>query len=587
MDPRSAAHVLSQIGALLELRGENKFKSRAYSVAAKAVLGLETDDIVPLFHSGALKKVAGIGPATLAVLSDLVETGDSRYLEELREDTPGGLAEMLRIPGLGTAKIHLIHERLGVETLQQLEEAARDGRLATLPRFGARTAEKILKGIGFLRETGAHLLYPHALAESRRLLAGVVRHPGVTDAAVAGSVRRHREVVRDIDVVAACESPEAVAASMVRAPGVREVVGGGAASVAIRYVDGTLLDLHCVTPDRFAVALWRATGSAEHERDLIARAASMGFTLDGDTLRDGDGRAVPVESEAALYRALGCDLIPPELREGSGEVEAAASGTLPRLLELADIRGVLHCHSDYSDGGNTIAQLAEAARERGWTYIGVSDHSVSAFYAGGLSRDAVLRQHDEIDAVNASSGGVRVLKGIEADILADGRVDYDTEILDRFDYVIGSIHSRFAMGESEMTTRVLRALDDPHLTILGHPTGRLLLNREPYAIDLGAVIEKAAETGVALELNADPHRLDLDWRFCRAARDRGVLIEIGPDAHSIRGLDYTAIGVGMARKGWLEARHVLNTRPVDEVLAIAARRRPAAGHAAITPAVRT
>lgn len=575
MDPRTAAHVLSQIGALLELRGENRFKSRAYREAAKAVLGLDTDDIGPLYRSGALKKVAGVGPATLAVLADLVETGDSRYLEQLQEDTPGGLAEMLRIPGLGTARIHLIHERLGVETLQQLEEAARDGRLATLPRFGARTAEKILKGIGFLRATGARLLLPHAQSESRRLLAGVVRHPGVSDAAVAGSVRRHLEVVRDIDVVAACESPEAVATSLARAPGVREVVGGGGSSVAIRYVDGTLLDLHCVTTDRFAVALWRATGSAGHERDLAERAASLGFTIADDTLRDAGGRVVPLASEADLYAALGCAFVPPELREGNGEVAAAAAGTLPRLVEVGDIRGVLHCHSQYSDGGSSIAELAEAARERGWSYIGVSDHSVSAFYAGGLSRDAILRQHDEIDAVNESSGGVRVLKGIEADILADGRVDYDAEILDRFDYVIGSIHSRFAMGEREMTARVLRALDDPHLTILGHPTGRLLLTREPYAIDIGAVIEKAAETGVVLELNADPHRLDLDWRFCRAARERGVLIEIGPDAHSVRGLDNTALGVGMARKGWLEARDVLNARPVEDVLAIAARRRPA------------
>jgi DNA polymerase (family 10) len=267
--------------------------------------------------------------------------------------------------------------------------------------------------------------------------------------------------------------------------------------------------------------------------------------------------------------------VPPELREGRGEVSAAAAGRIPSLVEVGDIRGVLHCHSTYSDGTTPIAELAAAARARGWRYLGVSDHSESAFYAGGLKRDGVLRQHDEIDAVNAAMGGdgFRVLKGIEADILADGRVDYDEELLGRFDYVIGSVHSRFGMEEREMTERVLRALDDPHLTVLGHPTGRLLLTREPYAIDMEAVIEKAAEVGASIELNADPHRLDLDWRLCRSAKERGVAIEIGPDAHSVPGLDNVEIGVGVARKGWLEAGDVLNARTAEEVVAFAAARR--------------
>jgi DNA polymerase (family 10) len=269
--------------------------------------------------------------------------------------------------------------------------------------------------------------------------------------------------------------------------------------------------------------------------------------------------------------------VPPELREGRGEVHAAAYGLLPSLVENTDIRGVLHCHSNYSDGGATIAEMAEAARARGWSYLGITDHSQSAFYAGGLTRDAILRQHDEIDALNAALGSsgtsFRVLKGIEADILPCGRVDYDAEVLDRFDYVIGSVHSRFGMSEQQMTDRVLKALDDPHLTILGHPTGRLLLTREPYAIDMHAVIDKAGDVGVAVELNADPHRLDLDWRLCRHAKDRGVMIEIGPDAHSTHGLDNVAFGVGVARKGWLGAEDVLNTGGADDVLAFAARRR--------------
>ena len=574
MDSRTAAHVLSQISALVELQGGNRFKARAYESAAKAILGLDSDDLGPLHRSGELTKVPGIGPATLSVLRDLIETGESRYYDQLRESTPEGMLEMMRVPGLGMAKIRTIREGLGVETLQQLEEAARDGRLARLPRFGAKTAEKILKGISFLRETVALELYPQAFGEAMRLLSGVRRHPEIVRAELAGSVRRHREIIGDIDIVAACRSaPAKVAASFTRTPGVREVTGAGDASVTIRYVDGTRLDLHCVAPEEFAIAWWRATGSETHLDDVRAHAATRGLAIVGDTLRDGAGSTIDVADEAAFFAALGLAWIPPELREGVREVDAAQHGGIPTLVEYDDIRGVLHCHSRYSDGTATIAELAEAARRRGWSYIGISDHSESAFYAGGLSRDAVLAQHEEIDRVNESMEGFRVLKGIEADILADGRVDYDASILGRFDYVIGSIHSRFSMNGTQMTDRVLAALDDPHLTILGHPTGRLLLTREPYAIDLDAVLEKAGERGVAIELNADPHRLDLDWRYCPAATRSGAMIAIGPDAHSPQGLENTRIGVGIARKGWLAAADVLNTRSAEDVLAHAARRR--------------
>jgi DNA polymerase (family 10) len=575
MDSRTAAHVLAQIGGLLELHGEDRFKSRAYHIAARAVLGTDADDITPLYKSGKLRKLPGVGAATFSVLRELVETGDSSYFERLRENTPEGLLEMLRVPGMGTAKIRLIHEGLGVETVQQLEEAARDGRLAKLPRFGPKTAEKILKGIAFLKETGALLLFPHAFAEAQRVLAGVRRHPDVVRAEIAGSVRRRREVIADIDIVAACSAdPAAVAASFAHAPGVRSAVGAGQASVSIRYVDGTRLDLHCVQPSEFAVALWRGTGSAAHIAEVVAALRSKGLTLAGDELRRNGG-TLPVTGEAELFAAAGLAFIEPELREARGEVGAAASGTLPSLVLESDVQGVLHCHSQYSDGGATIAEMAAAARTHGWKYLGVSDHSVSAFYAGGLKPDAIRRQHEEIDELNAAASDFVVLKGIEADILADGRVDYDEHVLEQFDYVIGSVHSRFSMGGPEMTERVLRALDDPHLTILGHPTGRLLLTREPYQIDMTAVIEKAAERGVVLELNADPHRLDLDWTYCQEAKKRGVQIEIGPDAHSTHGLDNVELGVAIARKGWLEKSDVLNCGSAAEVVAHARRHRGA------------
>ncbi|MGH7664179.1 MAG: DNA polymerase/3'-5' exonuclease PolX [Gemmatimonadaceae bacterium] len=574
MDTRTAAHVLARIAELLELQGENRYKAKAYRTAARAVQALDSDNIGSLHRAGKLKNVPGLGPGSLAVLRDLVATGDSQLHERLRETTPEGLLEMMRVPGLGTAKIHIIHERLGIDTLHELEDAARDGRLATLERFGARTSAKILKGIAFLRETGALVLYPHALAEASRLLASVSQHPDVERAEIAGSLRRRHEVIRDIDMVVACRTdPAAVAASVARGPGVREVIGGGGRSITVRYVDGTLLDLHCVRTDHFGVALWRATGSAEHERQIVQRAEARGLTISGEHLMDGSGKPVPVPDEAAFFRALDLPFVAPELREGTGEVAAAADRRLPRLVESSDISGILHCHSQFSDGKATIAEMVMAAKARGWSYLGVSDHSQSAFYAGGLTRDAVLAQHDEIDRLNDEMGDFRVLKGIEADILACGRVDYDGDTLDRFDYVIASIHSRFAMSEAQMTERVLRALDDTHLTVIGHPTGRLLLTREPYAIDMDAVLEKAGEEGVAMELNADPHRLDLDWRLCRKAKERGVTIEIGPDAHSISGLDNVEIGIGIARKGWLEAGDVLNTRSAEDIVSRARQRR--------------
>jgi DNA polymerase (family X) len=582
MDSRTAAHVLSQIAAFLELHGENRFKSRAYSAAARAVQALDADDLAPLLRSGELAGARGLGPATISVIRDLVETGESSYLERLRETTPEGLLEMMRVPGLGPQKIHQIYRGLGVETVHELEEAARDGRLAKLQRFGPKTAEKILKGIAFLRDTGVRVLLLHALGEARRLLAAVAAHPDVEHAEIAGAIRRHREVIRDVDVVAACRGdPAAVATSFTRTSAVRNAVGVGSASVSITYVDGTHFDLYCATREHFAVALWRATGNEEHVTQMAQRLAERGLAVEGDELRDkGTQRVLPIPDEAALYRAAGLAYVPPELREGMREIEQAARNAIPTLVEYGDIQGVLHCHSNFSDGATTIEEMARAAHARGWSYLGISDHSESAFYAGGVTRERILEQHDEIDRVNQLLDGFRVLKGVEADILVDGRVDYDVEFLERFDYVIASIHSRFGMDEAAMTARVLAALDNPHLTILGHPTGRLLLTREPYAIDIDAVLEKAGEVGVAVELNADPHRLDLDWRFLPAAKERGVTVEIGPDAHSINGLDYTTLGVGMARKGWLEKRDVLNCRTADEILAFArARRSTASGQA--------
>jgi DNA polymerase (family 10) len=574
MDSRTAAHVLTQIGALLEAKGEQRFKARAYVGAARALVALDTDDLAPLILSGELAATPGIGPATLSVIRELVETGESSYLNRLREGMPEGILELMRVPGLSVAKVQLIHTELGVQNLEDLERVAQNGQLATLPKFGKKTADKILRGIEILRRSGHLERFPQAAIEAHMLLSNVEKHPDVRRADVAGSIRRHNEVVADIDIVAECaDDPVRVADSFGRAPGVAKAQGGDEpGSIKLRFIDGTHLDMHCVSEDEYPMALWRATGSSAHVDDLAAFADRKGFRITGNSLTKA-GKRVPVASEDALFAALDLAPIPPELREGMGEVDAAARRELPDLLTYDDLRGVLHCHSDYSDGGATIEEMALAAQERGWSYIGITDHSESAFYAGGVKRDQLALQHAEIDRLNARMKDFKILKGIEADILADGRLDYDSPTLDKFDFVIGSIHSRFSMDEDTMTKRVLDAMDDPHLTILAHPTGRLLLSREPYAIRIEEVLEKAAAVGVAVELNADPHRLDLDWRYCRRAKELGVTIEIGPDAHSTKGLDNVHFGVGMARKAWLEATDVLNTRSARDVIAFAMKRR--------------
>ncbi|HKO15401.1 MAG TPA: helix-hairpin-helix domain-containing protein [Gemmatimonadaceae bacterium] len=578
MDSRTAAHTLSQIAAYLELQGENRFKSRAYQLAARGLRNLGADDLAPLYRSGELGQVPGLGPATLAVIGDLIETGESRYLEQLRQSTPEGLLALLRVPGLGPEKIHKIHRELGVQTVEELEEAARSGRLSAIPRFGPRTAEKILAGIAFMRESETLMLWHHAAAEAERLLAMVRQHPDIASVVIAGAVRRRCEVVGEIDIVGACTpgaDPTGVAASFSRVGGVRRADGVGTPHVRLHFVDGTRCALHCASAEHAGLALWRATGSATHEALVVARLAERRIAIVGDELRDAAGKALPAATEREVYRAARLAFVPAELREGTGEVDAAARRTLPTLIEEGDIQGVLHCHTHYSDGKASVLEMAEGARARGWRYLGVSDHSAAAFYAGGLSREEVLAQHEEIDEVNdaLAPSGFKVLKGIEADILADGRLDYDETLLDRFDYVIGSIHSRFSMNGAAMTARVLRALDDPHLTVLAHPTGRLLLSREPYALDVESVLARAGEVGVAVELNADPHRLDLDWRYLPDAKRHGVSVAIGPDAHSVSGLDNVPIGVGLARKGWLEAGDVLNAQSAEAVLAFARARK--------------
>lgn len=523
MDKEAIRSVLDDVAAFLALKGErDAARIRAYQEAARA---------------------------------ELAATGRSTTLDELREQVPPGLGEMLRLPGLGVSKVRQIHEDLHIESLAELEEAAADGRLAALRGFGVKTATNVRKGIAALREANAFRLLHHAQAEAESIARGLAALEGVRRVEIAGSVRRRREIIRDLDFVVVHEpaSRDTLVKRLAASPGVVEL-SRKLGALTLRFASGTVVDLFLATEENAGMVLLRATGSSEHLAQLEAR---------------GPAQSSPGSwpDEAAIYAALGLAWIPPELREGNGEIEAAAEGRLPRLLEQHDLKGLLHCHTNYSDGTTTVAEWADAGRAAGYEWLGITDHGESSAYASGLRAEDVGRQHVEIDVVNRRFSDFRILKGVEADILADGSLDYGPAVLDRFDFVIASIHTRFGMDEREMTERVLRALDDPHTTILGHPTGRLLLSRAPYALDLERVFERAAQRGVAVELNADPHRLDLDWRMVRRAREMGVTISLGADAHSVAGMANVALGVAIARKGWLTAEDVLNTRDAEAFLA--------------------
>jgi DNA polymerase (family 10) len=561
MDNQAIARVLAEIGVLLDLKGENPFKVRAYAAAARQVEALATP-VRDLVASKRLDELPGIGEALAAKITTLVETGHLPYYDELKASVPPGLLDILRIPSVGPKKARALHERLGVASLADLEAACRANRLLELDGFGKRSQEKILEGIAFLARHHGRALYAEVVSPARDLLAALEACPAVTRAALAGSLRRRRETVKDLDFVAASDRPAEVMDLLKNHPLVLETESAGETKCTVRLFIGLSADLRVVPDADFPCALHHLTGSKDHNVALRALAQKRGLKVSEWGVFRGDER-LPVADEAAFFRLLGLDFIPPELREDLGEIEAAAAGRLPRLLEETDLRGSLHVHSDWSDGVPSIETWARDAKQRGLEYLAICDHSAAASYAGGLTPARLEKQMAEIDAVNQRVQGVTVLKGIEADILPDGRVDMPDELLARLDLVVASVHSHFGMPEAEMTARICRALESPRVDILGHPTGRLLLQREGYAVDLEAVFAAAKRHGVAIELNAHPQRLDLDWRHLKRAKELGIRIAIDPDAHLPSGLDDVRIGVGIARKGWLEKGDVLNALPLE------------------------
>jgi DNA polymerase (family X) len=567
-DRAAIADALEEIGLLLELLGENPFKTRAYANAARIVRALDQDP-ADLVRTKRLGEIKGIGPALVDKITTLVTEGKLPYLEELRARVPAGLLDWLKIPGLGPKKARVIHVTLGIATLDELEAAARAGKLRDLEGFGAASEKKILEGVARVREHAGRFLRPVVLGEARRLLEMLRSVPGVRQAEVGGSVRRGAETSKDIDLVVTAKDPEAAMEAFAKDAGVLEVTGRGPTKCSVRLAAGPGADLRVVPNASYACALFYFTGSKAHNVAIRARAQKMGYKLNEYALtREADGKVAPCKDEAAIYRKLGLPWIPPELREDHGEIEAAERGELPELLELSDLQGILHCHSAWSDGTRTIAEMAEATRALGMGYLGLCDHSRAAAYAGGMSIERVAEQHAAIDALNEDYGGAfRVLKGIEVDILADGTLDYPDEVLKTFDLVVASVHSRFNLSAGEQTERMIRAVRNPYVDILGHPTGRLLLARDPYPVDLFAVIDEAASHGVAVEVNAHPSRLDLDPAALRHGLAEGMKTSIDPDAHAAEELAYVSYGVDTARRGWATRKDVLNAWPLVELLA--------------------
>jgi DNA polymerase (family X) len=558
METARIAQIIDEMGTLLEIKGENPFRCRAYHTAAQS-LGHLPADLRDMIADGSLKEVAGIGETMYSKIVQLSTTGQLASYDELKRSMPPGLVALLRIPGLGPKKIKVLHDELKIETLADLRAAADSGKIAKMKGFGEKTQTNIVAGINFVEKASERILQSTA----RRLVAPIVEqlrgHRDVIRIEVCGSLRRRAETIGDLDVLISSNNVPAVLDAFVKLPQVATVLAHGPTKASVRLAEGVQCDLRGVTDVQFPFALHYFTGSKAHNIVMRKRAIARGLSLNEYALA-GEKRDVPCKTEADVFKALGLDEIPPELREDSGEIEAAEGGKLPDLIEFGDLTGTFHCHSDWSDGGATLEEMAKAARDRGMSYLGIADHSRSAAYAGGLSIERVREQWAAIDELNESFGGkFHLFKGTECDILPDGSLDYPDDLLDGFDYVVASIHSNFGLSRDAMTRRLVRAASNPRVTMLGHPTGRLLLARDGYDVDLDAVIDAAASAGTMIEINANPHRLDLDAIHCRRARQKGVMIVINPDAHSTGGLDDLEYGVTVARRGWLTKGDVWNT----------------------------
>ena len=565
MTKDQVAASLREIGTILELNGENPFKCRAYLNAART-LETSPNDLTELVRTDRLGELPGIGDALREKITTLVNTGKLPYLEELRTTIPSGLLSLLDLPGLGPKKLRILRDQLKIESIEALTKACQDGRLASLDGFGEKTATNLLDSIqrratySKLHRLGA------ALPAAQALLTHLRECPSVNQAEIAGSLRRGKEIVKDLDLIASSNKPKEVMKAFISAPNVEKVIAHGETKSSVLLAGGIPCDLRVVPPEVWPTALAHFTGSKEHNIALRQRAIDRGLHLSEWGLLKGKSKTpLKLKDEKDLHKALGLAFIPPELREDSGEIAAAEKDELPELLTRDQIRGCLHNHTLASDGQDTLAAMAQAATEFGLEWLGIADHSKSSFQANGLDVKRLEKQIEEIQSLNSKKPKCTLLSGTECDILKAGKLDFPDSLLKELDYVVASVHSGFTSNEKEMTDRIICAIENPHVTCLGHLTGRLLLEREAYPVNIPKILDAAAANGTWIELNANPWRLDLDWRWWHKARDLGILCCINPDAHKTSHLRFLDFGVTLARKGWLRAQDVVNTRTLAQL----------------------
>lgn len=556
---------LEEIALLLELKGENPFKTRAYRKGAEIVQNFD-GDIVARAAADDLKEIKGIGDALQQKLNELAVNGKLEYHENLRAEFPESLFELFEVQGLGPKKIKAVYDQLQVDSIASLKEACENGQVAKLKGFGAKTAEKVLGAIANREKFADRFRLGDVAPLAETMLERLKDHPKVSRAEIAGSYRRSKETLHDLDFLVATTEPAELTQFFATLPEVHEVIVQGETKTSIRLENGLQCDLRAVSNNHFPFALQYFTGSKEHNVAMRSLALKQGLSLNEYDFT-GEGEIPEVHEEADIYRALGMEFVPPELRENRGEIEAADEGTLPKLVELENLRGTFHNHTIASDGKNTLAEMAEAARDHGLQYLGIADHSKASFQANGLNEERLLKQVEEIKELNKSFDGFTLFSGTEVDILKDGSLDFDDETLAQLDYSVASVHNAFTLSEADMTKRLIRAMENEHVTMLGHLTGRLLLKRDPYAVNIEKIIDCAAETRTIIELNCNPWRLDMDWRWWKRARDLNVLTSLNPDAHATDQLQFLAYGARLARKGWLRRQDVINCLTLEEMKA--------------------
>jgi DNA polymerase (family 10) len=562
MTNQELAEVFALVGDLLEIKGEIVYKTLAYRKAAEslAVLGRDVNDIWKEGGQKALLEIPGVGKAIAEKIDELLKTGKLEYLEKVKKEVPAELATLLQIPDLGPKKVGMFYRELGITTIDQLKEAAEKGKLRDLPKMGEKSEAKILAGIESLGRRSGRLPLGSVLPFAEELLATVRKIPGVKAAELAGSLRRMRHTVGDIDILVAAKKPETVIAAFTAAPGVARVTGQGTVKAGVEFHNGMRAQIWVHQPERFGTALQYATGSKEHNVRLREMALDKSLSLSDQSFLREDGTEILYATEAEVYHELGMPWIPPEIREDTGEIQAALQGNLPKLIETKNIRAELHCHTTWSDGQTSIQEMATAAKKRGYKVLAITDHSPSIGLVNGLSVERLREQRKEIEKLRKKMGDtLLILHGVEVEIKAEGSLDYADEILEWLDIVIASLHVSIRQPRAQVTERVITAMRNPHVDIIGHPSNRMLPDREGADLDWDAVLKVAAETHTALEINSNPRRLDLDDVQARRAIDRGIKLVINTDAHHPDHMEFMPFGVATARRGWVTAADVINT----------------------------